>query len=54
MDFNRGASISEGGKPIIAMPSVTNKGVSKIVSYLREGAGITANRAHVLFIATEY
>src|SRR5690606_30408193 len=30
MDFIRGASLSEGGKPIIAMPSVTNKGISKI------------------------
>lgn len=54
MDFMRGASLSEGGKAIIAMPSVTNKGISKIVPVLKEGAGITTTRAHVHFIATEY
>lgn len=54
MDFIRGASLSEGGKAIIAMPSVTNKGISKIVPYLREGAGVTTTRAHVHYIATEY
>lgn len=54
MDFIRGASLSEGGKPIIAMPSMTNKGVSKIVPFLKEGAGVTTTRAHVHFIATEY
>ncbi len=54
MDFIRGASLSEGGKPIIAMPSVTNKGISKIVPYLKEGAGVTTTRAHVHYIATEY
>ena len=54
MDFIRGASLSEGGKAIIAMPSVTNKGLSKIVPYLREGAGVTTTRAHVHYIATEY
>lgn len=54
MDFIRGASLSEGGKAIIAMPSVTNKGLSKIVPYLKEGAGVTTTRAHVHYIATEY
>lgn len=54
MDFIRGASLSEGGKAIIAMPSVTNKGASKIVPYLKEGAGVTTTRAHVHYIATEY
>ena len=54
MDFIRGASLSEGGKAIIALPSVTNKGISKIVPYLKEGAGVTTTRAHVHFIATEY
>ena len=54
MDFIRGASLSEGGKAIIALPSVTNKGISKIVPYLREGAGVTTTRAHVHYIATEY
>ncbi|WP_372916711.1 acetyl-CoA hydrolase/transferase family protein [Salegentibacter sp.] len=54
MDFIRGASLSEGGKPIIAMPSVTTKGISKIVPFLKEGAGVTTTRAHVHYIATEY
>ncbi len=54
MDFIRGASLSEGGKAIIAMQSVTNKGVSKIVPYLKEGAGVTTTRAHVHYIVTEY
>lgn len=54
MDFIRGASLSEGGKAIIAMPSVTNNGLSKIVPYLKEGAGVTTTRAHVHYIATEY
>lgn len=54
MDFIRGASLSEGGKAIIAMPSVTNKGFSKIVPYLKQGAGVTTTRAHVHYIATEY
>ena len=53
MDFIRGASLSEGGKPILALPSITNKGVSKIVPYLKEGAGVTTTRAHVHYIATE-
>lgn len=54
MDFIRGASLSEGGKPIFAMPSTTKKGVSKIVSRLNYGAGITTTRAHVHYVATEY
>ena len=36
MDFIRGASLSKGGKAIIAMPSITNKGVSKITPFLKE------------------
>jgi len=54
MDFIRGASLSEKGKAIIAMPSATNKGASKIVSYLREGAGVVTTRAHVHYVVTEY
>lgn len=54
MDFIRGASLSEGGKPIIAMPSVTKKGVSKITPFLKEGASVTTTRAHVHYVATEY
>ena len=54
MDFIRGASLSEGGKAIIAMPSITKKGVSKIVPFLNTGAGVTTTRAHVHYVATEY
>ncbi len=54
MDFMRGASLSDGGKPIIAMPSVTSKGESKIVSALQTGAGVVTTRAHVHYIVTEY
>ncbi|HEX7015262.1 MAG TPA: acetyl-CoA hydrolase/transferase C-terminal domain-containing protein, partial [Cyclobacteriaceae bacterium] len=54
MDFMRGASLSEGGKPIIAMPSTTAKGKSKIVSYLQQGAGVVTTRAHVHYVVTEH
>lgn len=54
MDFMRGASISEGGKPIIAMPSLTSQGESKIVPYLKTGAGVVTTRANVHYIVTEY
>ncbi len=54
MDFIRGASLSEGGKPIIALPSRTKKGISKIVPFLKQGAGVVTTRAHVHYIATEY
>lgn len=54
MDFIRGASLSEGGKPIIAMPSSTKKGESKIVAELKTGSGVVTTRAHVHYIVTEY
>jgi 4-hydroxybutyrate CoA-transferase len=54
MDFIRGAALSEGGKPIIALPSVTSSGESRIVSYLRPGAGVVSTRAHVHFVVTEH
>ena len=54
MDFIRGASLSEGGKPIIAMPSITNNGLSKLVAYLKPGAGVVTTRAHVHYVVTEY
>lgn len=54
MDFMRGASLSEGGKPIIALPSRTAKGVPRIVPFLRQGAGVVTTRAHVHYIVTEY
>ena len=54
MDFMRGASLSEGGKPIIAMPSLTSQGESKIVPFLKAGAGVVTTRANVHYIVTEY
>jgi 4-hydroxybutyrate CoA-transferase len=54
MDFIRGASLSDGGKPIIALPSTTARGESKIVPFLKHGAGVVTTRAHVHFIVTEY
>lgn len=54
MDFIRGASLSEGGKPVIALPSMTNHGLSRIVPTLRPGAGVVTTRAHVHWIVTEW
>jgi acyl-CoA hydrolase len=54
MDFVRGASLSEGGKPIIALPSVTSRGISRISPFLKEGAGVVTTRAHAHYIVTEY
>jgi len=54
MDFIRGASLSAGGKPIIALQSVTSKGLSRIVPHLKEGAGVVTTRGHVHWVVTEY
>ena len=54
MDFIRGASLSEGGKPIIALTSTTGGGISRIVSQLKPGAGVVTTRAHMHFVVTEY
>ncbi|HVT13539.1 MAG TPA: acetyl-CoA hydrolase/transferase C-terminal domain-containing protein [Fimbriimonadaceae bacterium] len=54
MDFIRGAALSEGGKPIIALPSMTKKNLSRIVSELKSGAGVVTTRAHVHYVVTEY
>lgn len=54
MDFMRGASLSPGGKPIIALPSVTSKGESRIVSFLKQGAGVVTTRGHIHWVVTEF
>ncbi|WP_162053104.1 acetyl-CoA hydrolase/transferase family protein [Pontibacter pamirensis] len=54
MDFMRGAALSKGGKPIIALPSVTNKGISRITPFINQGAGVVTTRAHVHYVVTEY
>ncbi|HRW99114.1 MAG TPA: acetyl-CoA hydrolase/transferase C-terminal domain-containing protein [Cyclobacteriaceae bacterium] len=54
MDFIRGASLSDKGKPIIALQSVTKRGDSKIVPFLKQGAGVVTTRAHVHYVITEF
>ncbi len=54
IDFVYGASLSKGGKAIIAMPSVTNKGVSKIAPVLNLGAGVVTTRNHIHWFVTEH
>lgn len=55
VDFIRGAALSEGGKPIIALPSTTRDGkISRIVSWLKTGAGVVTSRADVHYVVTEY
>lgn len=55
VDFIRGAARSKGGKPIIALPS-TAKGdtISRIVSHLKEGAGVVTSRGDVHYVVTEH
>jgi acyl-CoA hydrolase len=54
IDFIRGAGHSEGGLPIIAMPSVTAKGLSKISPILLPGSGVVTTRANMHWFATEF
>ena len=54
MDFMRGATLSEGGKPIIVLTSRTKHGIPRIVASLRPGAGVVTTRGHVHCIVTEY
>jgi len=56
IDFIRGAALGTDGqgKPILALPSTTKRGESKIVPYLKKGAGVVTTRAHVHYIVTEY
>lgn len=55
VDFLRGAAKSDGGKPIIALPSTAKSGtISRIVAHLEEGAGVTDSRGDVHFVVTEF
>ena len=54
MDFMRGAALSEGGKPLIALTSRTAKGVNRIVPFLKPGAGVVTTRGHIHYVITEY
>jgi len=55
VDFVRGASLSKGGKPIIALPSTTKDGkISRIVAHITEGGGVVTSRGHVSYVVTEF
>jgi len=54
MDFIRGAALSEGGKPIIALTARTKKGIPRIVPFLKQGAGVVTTRGHIHYVVTEY
>jgi 4-hydroxybutyrate CoA-transferase len=54
LDFIRGAARSEGGKPIIALPSTTKNGVSRIVPRLKDGAGVVTSRGDIHYVVSEF
>jgi 4-hydroxybutyrate CoA-transferase len=54
VDFMRGAARADGGRPIIALPSRTSSGISRITTLLKPGAGVVTTRAHVHYLVTEY
>jgi 4-hydroxybutyrate CoA-transferase len=55
MDFIRGAALSQGGVPIIALPATAARGtVSRITTTLKPGAGVVTSRGHAHWIVTEY
>lgn len=56
VDFIRGAALGDDGlgKPIIALPSISKGGQSKIVPFIAEGSGIVTSRGHVHYVVTEY
>jgi 4-hydroxybutyrate CoA-transferase len=54
MDFIRGAALSPGGKPIIALPSTTSRGETRITPLLKPGASVVTTRAHVQWVVTEH
>jgi RimJ/RimL family protein N-acetyltransferase len=55
VDFIRGAWLSKGGKPVIALPSTTKDGkTSRIVPHITEGGGVVTSRGHVAYVVTEF
>ncbi len=55
VDFIRGAARSKGGRPIIALPATAKNGdLSRIVPFLKEGAGVVTSRADVHYVVTEH
>ncbi len=54
-DFMRGAVLAPGGRSILAIQSTAENGnVSRIVPFLREGAGVTLIRGDIHYVVTEY
>jgi RimJ/RimL family protein N-acetyltransferase len=54
-DFMRGAVHAKRGRAVLALPSTTSDGsISRIVPFLKEGAGVTLNRGDVHYVVTEY
>jgi len=53
-DFLRGAALCPGGRPIVALPSTTPDGASRIVAHLVPGSGVVASRGDVHYVVTEY
>jgi acyl-CoA hydrolase/GNAT superfamily N-acetyltransferase len=54
-DFMRGAVLSQNGKTILTLESTADNGrISRIVPFLREGAGVTLNRGDIQYVVTEY
>lgn len=54
MDFMRAAALSAGGKPILALPSRTSRGISRLTSSLKLGAGVVTTRSHIHHVVTEF
>ncbi|XP_035228626.1 4-hydroxybutyrate coenzyme A transferase-like [Stegodyphus dumicola] len=56
IDFLRGAAMGKDGKgkPILAMPSCTSKGESKIVPFIKQGGGVVTSRSHIHYLVTEH
>jgi acyl-CoA hydrolase len=55
LDFIRGAALSHGGRPVIALPSTAAGGrISRLVTQLDPGAGVVTTRGHVHWVVTEH
>lgn len=55
VDFIRGAAMSKGGRPIIALPATAKDGqLSRIVPFLKQGAGVVTSRGDVHYVITEF
>ncbi|MFT6268270.1 MAG: acyl-CoA hydrolase [Alphaproteobacteria bacterium] len=55
VDFVEGTAKSNGGKPIIALPSTAKDGtISRIVANLSEGGGVVTSRGDVHYVVTEF